>query len=599
MAERNLFIDYRLRVIALGLVMSWLATGAFAVAGARDPGITHPLVIYPLGAMVAGLALLTITPWRRVLNRPYGDAVIAIWCAMAVGGVLVVDGLGDGAGDAVIAGFIAAVVFAAAALVAPLFLGVVSFLALGGYVVTLVGGDANFSDLAVRFAAFGLTAVLLLVAAGGIRNQVQTAAKRLDELGERDAELTKRESELEKLYDISRTIGAGVNLAEVLPELVGRLAHAVEARTGLVLLYRPESEALEVMSPIWVAGHTVRVDGYTLPLQDAGIAQRVFTSGSAMVNNELETPHHDPFLADLDAGQIALVPLQIEARVIGVLAVADRLEGEFTSDEVATLESLAGPSALVLNQMARYEEARETGEKMAELAELKTEFVSIVSHELRTPLTSIIGSLKTLSRPELAPADPNAQELLSTAERQAQRLRTLIEDLLVVSRLDNQALPVRPVNIDLTDFLVEVVGDVPGAPEAVTVAPELPSEKIYVDADHLGRVLRNLLENALRYAPGSEIELGAVQRGEEVWISIIDHGPGIPYDLHDHIFDRFTQIGHSATRAQGGTGLGLSIVRGLTEAMGGRVWFEPTPGGGATFSVALPVRSAVRGVRQD
>jgi len=76
--------------------------------------------------------------------------------------------------------------------------------------------------------------------------------------------------------------------------------------------------------------------------------------------------------------------------------------------------------------------------------------------------------------------------------------------------------------------------------------------------------------------------------GSEVWISVVDHGPGIPFELHEHVFERFTQVDGAATRSRSGTGLGLSIVRGLAEAMGGRVWFEPTVGGGATFSVALP-----------
>jgi signal transduction histidine kinase len=75
---------------------------------------------------------------------------------------------------------------------------------------------------------------------------------------------------------------------------------------------------------------------------------------------------------------------------------------------------------------------------------------------------------------------------------------------------------------------------------------------------------------------------------------VIDHGLGIPYELHEHIFEPFTQVNRHETRGSGGTGLGLSIVRGLSEAMGGRVWFEPTVGGGATFTVALPVASVVR-----
>ena len=77
-----------------------------------------------------------------------------------------------------------------------------------------------------------------------------------------------------------------------------------------------------------------------------------------------------------------------------------------------------------------------------------------------------------------------------------------------------------------------------------------------------------------------------------VHISVIDHGPGIPYDLRDHVFDRFTQLQPAETRVEGGTGLGLSIVKGLADSLGARVWFEPTIGGGATFTVALPEDAA-------
>ena len=220
-----------------------------------------------------------------------------------------------------------------------------------------------------------------------------------------------------------------------------------------------------------------------------------------------------------------------------------------------------------------------------------SESFSTVSHELRTPLTSIIGSLRTLQRPQLAPADPNAQQLLSTAHRQANRLKSLIEDLLVVSRIDNQALPVRPQLIDLETFLADTAMGVPDAEGMVTLDIEPEASQLRCDPDHLGRIITNLLYNAIKYAPGSPLEIWARQRRGEVWLSVIDHGPGIPYELHDHIFDRFTQIAGHETRSKGGTGLGLSIVRGLTEAMGGRVWFEPTIGGGATFTVGLPART--------
>jgi signal transduction histidine kinase len=404
--------------------------------------------------------------------------------------------------------------------------------------------------------------------------------------------LAGREVELDRMYQVSLTIGAGSNLAEVLPELVGRVVEAVNAKVGLVMLYVPEEEALEVISPIWVSGHTLRTEGYKLPLTQAGLAQRVFVSGEgALENNIAESFYQDDLLGDLDAHRVAAVPLRVENRAIGVLMVADKATGDFVDDDLASLESLAAPAALVLSQMARYEQAKESSERMAEIAQLKTDFVSVVSHELRTPLTSIIGSLNTLARPELAPSDPNARELLVTAIKQSNRLRQLIEDLLVVSRLDNRALPIRPESIDVRAFLADLLRGVPSAEARVRVeiAPDLAF--IESDPEHLRRMTTNLVDNALKYAPDSSVEVFARASGSEVWLSVSDHGAGIPYELHDHIFDRFTQVERPTIRARGGTGLGLSIVRGLAEAMGGRVWFEPTVGGGATFTIALP-RSA-------
>ena len=599
MGDSNLFTDYRMRVISFGLIVSWAALGVFAVVAALDEGLTDRSVLYPLIAMAAALPILTVLPWRRVLGGVVADVYILVWCALLIFGILVVEGFRTS--EAVVAAFLGIVVFASATLVAPGIVALVGMSATIGYIVALISGEATFEtvDLVVRIAAFALTAFLMLVAARGIRRQMTATSDRLTDLGGREGELARRENELERLYDISRTIGYGSSLGEVLPELVGRVAAAVGAKTGLVLLYRPDQELLEVMSPIWVSGHTVRVEGYAIQLTTTGIAQRVFTSCAPAVSDVDDEGQSDAFLLELDATHIAAVPLQIESRPIGVLIAADKAEGKFSEDDIALLESLAGPSALVLNQMARFQEAQETGKKMAELAQLKTEFVSVVSHELRTPLTSIIGSLKTLQRSELSPTHPNAVELLTTAERQAQRLRALIEDLLVVSRLDNQALPVRPEIVDVEEFLWEVIRDIPGARPVVTIEILEGAEKLRVDPGHLRRIVRNLLENALKYAPGSEVDLIAKRRGTEIWISIADHGPGIPYELHEHIFDRFTQVHRHETRGIGGTGLGLSIVRGLTEAMGGRVWFEPTQDSGATFNVAMPVRAGTRTARAD
>ena len=594
MLERDRFITYRIRVVWLGLIVSWLALGAAVVAAVVEDELDN-LLVTRIAILGVSLLLLTVFPWRRILRGRIGDPAIVLWCVLILVGLLIL--VVETETTPIVAAYLGVIVFASAMLVLPSVLALIALLSTAAYTLALwmVDNTLSADDLGLRLIAFIVTTIFSLIAAVGINRELRTAGEQLGRLDEESRRLEAQQRELDQLYSVSRTIGSGSNLPEVLPELVGRVVTAVRGKLGIVFLYRAEEEALELLSPVWVAGQTVDAEGYNLALTDRGTIQRVFTSGEPLIRNDLATGGAgDELLSDLDTSNVVAVPLRVESKTIGVLMVADKSPGEFTHDDAERLQALAAPSALVLNQLSRFEEAQETGQKMAELAQMKTDFVSVVSHELRTPLTSIIGSLKTLQRPELAPATPSARDLVTTAERQAHRLRALIEDLLVVSRLDNQALPVRPTPTAVVEAIEEVVQEVPGAREVTTVQASGRIPMMEVDQDHVRRIVTNLIENAQKYAPGSPIEVMVRSYGGEVWISIVDHGPGIPYELHEHIFEPFTQVSRHETRHVGGTGLGLSIVRGLSEAMGGRVWYEPTVAGGATFTVALPMTATVR-----
>ncbi|MCL1602037.1 MAG: ATP-binding protein, partial [Actinomycetia bacterium] len=455
----------------------------------------------------------------------------------------------------------------------------------------LTSEAAELSSFIGLFLPFIGATVFVLLISVGIRTQLEAADAAYRSVSHQGAELARQEEELTRLYEVSRTIGAGSKLDEVLPELIGRVADSVKARIGLVLLYDASAERLELMSPIWVSGHTVSADEFSLGLDEPGVSQRVFMSGDATVVNDTTTIEARDRLADeLEAERIAVVAMRVENRTIGVLLVGDK-ETDFTDEDITTLKSVAAPAALVLNQMARFEEVRSTGERMTELAQLKTDFVSVVSHELRTPLTSIIGAIGTLQRPELLPEDPRAQQLIAMAAKQANRLRTLIEDLLVMSRIEADALPIRPEEIDLEPFLAELLEALPSG-DRVTHQASPGVGIVVADPDHLARVVTNLVENATKYGGDGAIEVITASNRTEVNLSVIDHGPGISYEQHEVIFERFTQLQPHATRSKGGAGLGLSIVKGLVEAMNGRVWYEPTPGGGATFTVAIPTAAA-------
>lgn len=588
LTEKNMIVDYRIRVIHAGLIVSWVALLMFlfwvmSLDVLRDAGAV-------LGGFTAGLVILTLAPWRSMLTSSVGDWAILMWSAAALMAVMIHEVTLGGQTNGV--GFLLVLFFATATLLpdrALITLGVATIITFSGTV--FAASNVTVTVLAELLLPFIAATIFVLLISVSVRTQLEATDAAYRAVTHEGAELARQERELTHLYEVSRTIGSGSKLDEVLPELIGRVAESVDARVGLVLLYDADTEHLQLMSPIWVSGHTVRADEFSLGLDEPGVAQRVFMSGdSQIINDTSQSSERDRLADELDAHRVAVVAMRIEDRTIGVLLVGDK-DTDFTDDDLGTLESVAAPAALVLNQMARFEEARSMSDRMAELAQLKTDFVSVVSHELRTPLTSIIGAIGTLQRPELLPDDPRAQQLIEMAAKQANRLRTLIEDLLVMSRIEADSLPVRPERIDVAAFLIELIDALPNG-ESVTFDPVSDVGYVRSDPDHLTRVMTNLVENAMKYSGEGQIEIATSSHRNEVHISIIDHGPGIAYEQHDAIFERFTQLQPHATRSRGGAGLGLSIVKGLVEAMDGRVWYEPTPGGGATFTVAIPTGSA-------
>ena len=447
-----------------------------------------------------------------------------------------------------------------------------------------IGTSVPANTLIVEVATLILVSVVSSTVATEFRRETYAGISRV-------AQIQNREQDVNRLYEVSRTMSAGDSLQDVLPQLVGRIGSYLNAQVGVALLHDWESNSLTVLSPIWTSGEELVLDDYQIDLGKRSELTDVFLSRQSKTFRDIDVdPEKHGLLGELGISSALAVPLTVENRTIGVMVLADKTSGPFTQRDLEVFESLAAPAALILAQLERYEEAAETSRRMEELAQMKTDFVSVVSHELRTPLTSIIGSLATIARPELIPPSPASQELLATARKQSDRLRRLIEDLLMVSRIDNDALPQHPESIDMALFAPEQVNGIPGAAPVTTFDIE-PDLVVEADPDHLSRVLRNLIENALKYAPGSSIDVSAKARFGNAIIAVADHGPGIPSDKVEHAFQPFSQIDPSVTRSQGGTGLGLSIVRSLLGAMGGEIDLTETPGGGATFTVRLPLRA--------
>ncbi|HEY0237292.1 MAG TPA: HAMP domain-containing sensor histidine kinase [Friedmanniella sp.] len=234
----------------------------------------------------------------------------------------------------------------------------------------------------------------------------------------------------------------------------------------------------------------------------------------------------------------------------------------------------------------------------AESEERLRRFVADASHELRTPIATIRGYAE-LYRQGVATGPADVAQLLGRVEAESVRMGTLVEDLLLLARLDaTPQLERGPV--DLLSLAADAVVDArarqPGRPVVLhpRMAPPWTDEPAVVEGDEarLRQVLANLLSNGLRHTPeGSpiEVEVG-VWQGVAV-CRIVDHGPGLDPEAAERVFERFYR-GDPGRGRTGGAGLGLSIVDGLVHAHDGRVWYEPTPGGGSTFVVSLPLATS-------
>jgi signal transduction histidine kinase len=259
------------------------------------------------------------------------------------------------------------------------------------------------------------------------------------------------------------------------------------------------------------------------------------------------------------------------------------------SDEIGRLATAFDTMAEQLQQAFVRERALEAGRR---------ELISAVSHDLRTPLATTRAMVEALAD-EVVTDRPDVQRYLGLILHDIQHLSRLIDDLFELSQIDSGALQLHCVPVDVAQLVSETVAayQAPAAENEVhleeAVASSVEPTRIEGDPDRLQRVLRNLLDNALRHTPaGGTIQVQAARAGGQVEVSVSDSGPGVAEADLERIFDRFYRGEQSRRRAEGdsasGAGLGLAIARGLVHAHRGRIWAEPSPLGGVSVQIRLP-----------
>ncbi len=294
-------------------------------------------------------------------------------------------------------------------------------------------------------------------------------------------------------------------------------------------------------------------------------------------------------VAELDFSSALHVPLRGRANVLGVLTLATRGIRRLGPADLALAQELARRAGLVLENARLFREVQEA-------VRLRDDFLTVAAHELRTPLTTLrlqLGSLlHHASRERLS---PELESRLQRGMRQVRRLGTLVESLLDVSRLTSGELHLTLERLDLAELVGEVV-ERHGA-EAVAVGCELrvsARSGLWGRWDRLrvDQAVAALVSNALKFGPGKPVEVEVARQGHLGRVRVRDWGIGIAEDQRERIFERFGRA--VSARSYGGLGLGLYLARRSAEAHGGRAWAEAPEGGGARFTLELPLEKEER-----
>ena len=401
-------------------------------------------------------------------------------------------------------------------------------------------------------------------------------------------ELEQRNREASILLAISQAVAQSLDLSQILDSALKKVVESMDVDASYVSLGENSHLTLE------------RYCGFSNSMAeeikhieiDNGVISNVFQRGEPVVIGNI-TENGEPFLASLVRGgykSYVGIPLSTVGENIGVMGIATCSKRSFTSREVELLVAIGREVAIAVRNTRLYEEAS-SARALWELDALRTELLANVSHELRTPLAAIKGFASSLLQPDVKFDEPIWCSFLQTIDSEADRLNSLIEELLMMSRLEAQALDVKRESHNLAEAIDSVRGRLTNLTLRHHLQINIPAElpEVQVDEARIGEVFSNLVENAVKYSPeGTTITIEAYPDGKEVIVSVSDEGVGIPPELQQKVFDRFYQVSSPAVGHKSGTGLGLCICRGIIEAHGGRIWLDSEPGKGTKFSFSIP-----------
>jgi two-component system sensor histidine kinase KdpD len=448
---------------------------------------------------------------------------------------------------------------------------VMAGLAIGAVLLSLSPDLLTSSHSLISVGGFRIAMLGLTVAFGLYVVDKEVHLRRLSRLlvDERviSTALTNRVREMSALGAAGQAMNSVLALEETLDIILGSALELLDAQTGAVLLSEGE-EKLRVVAARGDCGYT----------QDELVDTGEDTVGSVVTSRV-------PRLLHEEQGSVLCVPLISRGKVLGALLVRSVPPAQFVEYDQRVITLFAEHAASAVANASLYETERDHVAELLELNHLKSSFVAMVSHELRAPLASIIGATRTLQRNDV-PAH-HVERLLDLIEEQSGRLNKLVQEVLEVKKAEVGAdIACGPTDLAQAVYQVARLSRMAGRPVEVDISGPLMAN---ADATAIEQILFSLVDNAFTHAWGT-VEIHGRIVGDEVCVSVLDRGEGVPAEAVAAVFDPFRRLEAGGAP---GAGLGLYLARMLVEAQGGTVTVSARPGGGADFSVRLPTLGAV------
>jgi signal transduction histidine kinase len=290
---------------------------------------------------------------------------------------------------------------------------------------------------------------------------------------------------------------------------------------------------------------------------------------------------------------ILALPVVVKGATAGVVMLGSRRPRAWRNEDVGIAGALVNQLGLAMENASAYRATIEALVRLEEINQLRSDLLKTVSHELRTPMTVLAGYFDMMRDGTLGDVPAKWVKPLEQVSAKIEELNRVVQMMLDASRAEGPKMQVTLEEVDVGAALSVAVAAQEGQAERAgsSLRLERPRQEIVAlaDRDKLLVVIRNLIENAIKYAPeGKVIDIGLAADSDLVRIWVADRGIGVVDADKARIFDQFHRVERSETRGVGGTGLGLFIVKQLVEAQGGRVTVEDRPGGGSVFAIAVP-----------